>query len=200
MFTSMDWWEAGNRPYNWMSSASQTPLSRWFLFVHERDQFLSFTNMQVAASALAVDRYGSYVQVETSSSTNYFGRHFLSTNLEPSTNAAGSYHGCPVVDAATPIQADGTNFVFKPVWDYVLLSSALPPPVIISSLTVTNGMVSLGITNLMPTATNRMLTCQNLLFPVWSTNDTFVATSWQTNWIGMVSNTWDKLFFKIETQ
>lgn len=197
---SMDWWDAGNRPYNWMLADPQTPLSRWFLFAHERDQFLSFTNMRVAASALGVDRYGACVQVEASPSSNYFGRHFLSTDLEPSTNAPGSYHGCPVVDLATPLQADGATPVFKPAWDYLLLCDSIPPPTVIASLTMTNGMVSLGVTNLMPTATNSVLTCREILRPAWSTSATFVATSGQTNWVGGYSNTWDNVFFKIEAQ
>jgi hypothetical protein len=200
MLASMDWWDAGNRPYNWMQADPQTPLSHWFLFVHERDQFLPFPNMQIAASALRVDCYGPQVQVETSSSSNYFGRHFLSTDLEPSTNAAGSYHGCPVVDVATPLQSDGSTPVFKPVWDYLLLGDAVPPPPTISTLMITNSMVSLGVTNLMPTATNLVLTCQDLLFPAWSTSATFVGTSWHTNWVGVCSSSWERAFFKIEAQ
>jgi hypothetical protein len=121
VFTDMDWWVAGNRPYNWMSAASQTPADRWYLFAHERDQFLDFGEMQASAAALDVTRYGAYVRVETSAAPTSGNRHFLSTNLEPSTNQPTSYHGCPVVDAATPLQADGATPVFKPVWDYLLL-------------------------------------------------------------------------------
>jgi hypothetical protein len=61
------------------------------------------------------------VRVESSAAPTSGNRHFLSTNLEPSTNQPTSYHGCPVVDAATPLQADGATPVFKPVWDYLLL-------------------------------------------------------------------------------
>ncbi|MEI8290128.1 MAG: hypothetical protein WCH99_11705 [Verrucomicrobiota bacterium] len=121
VFTDMDWWVAGNRPYNWMSAASQTPADRCYLFAHERDQFLDFGEMQTSAAALDVTRYGAYVREESSASPAFNNRHFLSTNLEPSTNQPTSYHGCPVVDAATPLQADGATPVFKPVWDYLLL-------------------------------------------------------------------------------
>ncbi len=121
VFTDMDWWVASNRPYNWMSATSATPASLWYLFAHERDQFLDFGEMQISAAALDVTRYGAYVQVESSGSPTFSNRHFLSTNLDPSTNQPASYHGCPVVDAATPLQADGVTPVFKPVWDYLLL-------------------------------------------------------------------------------
>ena len=121
VFTDMDWWVAGNRPYNWMSATSSTPANLWYLFAHERDQFLDFGEMQISAAALDVSRYGAYVQVESSGSPTFSNRHFLSTNLDPSTNQPASYHGCPVVDAATPLQADGVTPVFKPVWDYLLL-------------------------------------------------------------------------------
>ncbi len=121
VFTDMDWWVAGNRPYNWMSATSSTPANLWYLFAHERDQFLDFGEMQISAAALDVSRYGAYVQVESSGSPTFSNRHFLSTNLDPATNQPTSYHGCPVVDAATPLQADGVTPVFKPVWDYLLL-------------------------------------------------------------------------------
>ena len=109
VFTDMDWWVAGNRPYNWMSVTSQTPADRWYLFAHERDQFLDFAEMQTSAAALDVTRYGAYVRVESSASPAFGNRHFLSTNLDPSTSQSTSYHGCPVVDAATPLQADGVT-------------------------------------------------------------------------------------------
>lgn len=126
MFTSMDWWVAGNRPYNWMSTTPLTPVDHWYLFAHERDQFLDFAQMQICATALDVSRYGAYVQVETATSASYSNRHFLSTNLEPAPAQATSYHGCPIVDAATPPQADGITPVFKPVWDYLLLHDTAP--------------------------------------------------------------------------
>jgi hypothetical protein len=81
--------------------------------------------MQTAAAALDVSRYGAPVQVE-SSSPDYGSRHFLSTNLEPSPAQSGSYHGCPVVDAATPMQSDGMTPVLKPVWDYLLFNNTQP--------------------------------------------------------------------------
>jgi hypothetical protein len=126
MFTDMDWWVAGNRPYNWMSSASQTPVDRWYFLAHERDQFLDFTEMQASATALDVTRYGAYVQVESSPSASYSGRHFLSTNLAPAPAQPTSFHGCPIVDAATPLETDGVTPVLKPVWDHLLLHETAP--------------------------------------------------------------------------
>ncbi len=121
MFTDMDWWVAGGRPYNWMSAPPLTPVDRWYFFAHERDQFLDFDEMQTSAAALDVSRYGAFVRVEASASPGYGGRHFLSTNLEPAPAQAASYHGCPVVDSATPMQSDGVTPVLKPAWDYMLL-------------------------------------------------------------------------------
>ena len=128
IFAGMDWWTGGAppRPYNWMFTTPQTPVDRWYSFAHERDQFLDFTEMQAAAAALDVTRYGACVRVESSTSGGYGSRHFLSTNLEPAPAQSSSYHGCPVVDAATPMQADGVTPVFKPVWDYLLLHDTRP--------------------------------------------------------------------------
>lgn len=133
IFAGMDWWVAGNRPYDWMFDTPQTPVDRWYLVAHERDQFLDFQEMITAAAALDVSRYGAHVQVESSTSANHGGRHFLTTNLEPAPAQPTSYHGCPVVDAATPMQAVGTTStpVLKPVWDYILLHDT--PPLTIES-------------------------------------------------------------------
>ena len=128
VFTGMDWWTDGAppRPYNWMFISPQTPVDRWYCFAHERDQFLDFTEMQAAAAALDVTRYGACERVESAPSDDYGSRHFLSTNLEPAPGQSSSYHGCPVVDAATPMQGDGVTPVFKPVWDYLLLHVTQP--------------------------------------------------------------------------
>jgi len=127
MFSDMDWWKWGNQPYNWMSTTPQTPVNYWYLFAHERDELLDFTEMQTCAAALDVSRYGAYVQVETATSASYSGRHFLSTNLDPSSAAqTNPFHRCTVFDGATPMQADGVTPVFKPVWDYMLLHDTAP--------------------------------------------------------------------------
>ncbi len=127
VFSDMDWWAVGNKPYKWMFTTPQTPVNNWYLFAHERDELLNFTNMQTCAAALDVSRYGAYVQVETSTSASYGGRHFLATNLDPSsTNQPNPFHRCTVVDSATPMQADGVTPVFKPVWDYMLLHDTAP--------------------------------------------------------------------------
>lgn len=137
MFTDMDWWVAGNRPYNWMVSTPQTPVDRWFFLAHERDQYLDFTEMQTCATALHVDRYGEYVRVEMSASPSFSNRHFLSTNLDPAPAQPTSYHGCPVVDAATPLQADGATPILKPAWDYLLLHETPPITIELSDTNLT---------------------------------------------------------------
>jgi hypothetical protein len=126
LFASVDWWQVGSRPYNWMSTLPQTPVDRWYLFAHERDQLLDFAQMQAGAAALDLVRYGGFLQVETAVQGGYQRRHFLSTNLEPAPPLAGSFHACPVADAATPKLADGVTPVFEPVWKYMLLNETLP--------------------------------------------------------------------------
>ena len=127
VFSDMDWWAVGNKPYKWMFTTPQTPVNNWYLFAHERDELLDFTNMQTCSAALDVSRYGAYVQVETATSASYSGRHFLASNLDPSsTNQPNPFHRCTVVDSATPMQADGVTPVFKPVWDYLLLHDTAP--------------------------------------------------------------------------
>lgn len=165
MFTDMDWWVAGDRSYNWMSSTPQTSVDRWYLFAHERDQYLDFVQMQTCAAALDVSRYGAYVQVETATSASFEGRHFLSTNLEPAPAQSTSYHGCPVVDAATPMQADGVTPVYKPVWDYMLLHDTSPVTIVLTggnvSVTFSPGTLEqsddLSLWTQLPTATSPLI-------------------------------------------
>jgi hypothetical protein len=40
LFGSMDFWYAGNRPYNWMSMTPETGVPGWFALVHERNQVI----------------------------------------------------------------------------------------------------------------------------------------------------------------
>ena len=126
LFSCVDWWQAGNRPYNWMSGNPRTPVSRWYLFAHEQDQLLDFAQIAAGAAALDLGRYGAVSRTEAVFAGNYLRRHFLSTNLDPAPLLAGSYHGCPVADAATPKLADGVTPVFEPVWRYMLLDETLP--------------------------------------------------------------------------
>lgn len=144
MFTDMDWWVAGNRFYNWISATTQTTVDRWCFLAHERDQPLGFTAMQACAVALDVSRYGASVKAESSTSASFGGRHFLSTNLEPAPAQSASYHGCPIVDAATPRQADGVTPVFKTLWDYLLLHDTVPVTIESTSSTSISVIFSSG--------------------------------------------------------
>jgi len=128
MFAGTDWWEGGTppRPYNWMFTSPQTPVDRWYLFAHERDQIIDFSYIQDASMALDLSRYGAHERVE-SSSNGYKFRHFLSTNLEPNPESPNNYHGCPVVDVALPMESDGVTPVFKTVWDSTSINIIFSP-------------------------------------------------------------------------
>lgn len=125
MLDSMDYWVAGGRPYDWVSQASATPVSRYFMLTHERDEFAVLDKLTAHVAALDVDRYGEVVNVDASQSP-FEGSHFLTTNLEPARGGAGKYHGTPVSDVDTPLAADGVSPVLKPAWDYLLLHETSP--------------------------------------------------------------------------
>jgi hypothetical protein len=106
-----------------------------------------------------------------------------------------------VYDAAIPYQPDGRTPVLKPTWDYLLLHDTAPPPTVITGIALNDGLLSLAISNLTATITNRVLRCTDLIFPVWSTTCTFMAVSGQTNWAETCrSNQEDGVFYRIESE
>jgi hypothetical protein len=77
--------------------------------------------------------------------------------------------------------------VFAPDWT---------PPVI-SSATVTSGIISLNVTNLLPGCSNRVERCLSLESNTWQTVDTFLSSDVQTNWSHPVSNDWTRAFYRV---
>lgn len=129
MFDSMDYWLAGARPYDWVFQESATPVSRWFMLTHERDQSAVLDLLKGHVAALDVDRYGDAVSADVSQPP-FWESHFLTTNLEPARGGAGEYHGTPVSDVDTPLSADGVTPLLKPSWDHLLLHETSPVTVI----------------------------------------------------------------------
>lgn len=60
------------------------------------------------------------------------------------------------------------------------------------------GDIAIGITNLAIGSTNHVLSTPSLIFPVWSTESTFEATSRSTNWLGTLSET--NAFYQLKSE
>jgi hypothetical protein len=105
----------------WLLRPSATPEQRLFAFTHVQDSTASafFLNQRT----LGLDAFGPIVSVDQTPPP-YGGSRMLTTFLEPA--AALAYHGAPVIDYATPRDAQG-NPVYAPVWTYLLASLAPAP-------------------------------------------------------------------------
>jgi pimeloyl-ACP methyl ester carboxylesterase len=125
MFASMDYWEAGKRPCNWMLERPRTPVERWYFLAHERDQILDFAKMKVSATGLGLEPFGPFVPVESATDPAFGGTRCLSTNIDPASIASTSFHGSVLVNPALARNADGLP-ALKPAWDYMLLHNNSP--------------------------------------------------------------------------
>lgn len=102
------------REASWLAKSSQTPMDRYYGFVHLQDP--SFKNIQQAWSLLGLGEYGGMVNVDTQKPP-YNYSHQLTTSAKP--QVADKYHGSVVTDQTTPRRPNG-NLLFQNVWIYLL--------------------------------------------------------------------------------
>ena len=69
----------------------------------------------------------------------------------------------------------------------------------ISGATVSGDNLSLAITNLAITSSNNIRRSLNLLSSDWNVVTTFVAAAAYTNWSEQLTDTWSRVFFRIES-
>jgi hypothetical protein len=102
----------------WVTAFGLTPAARYFGFSHQRDGQLPWTLIEKQWTALGMDSFGAFVDVDTVA-VPFNQSHMLSSNLDKSVNIPDgqAYHGITVVDAVTPL--DGTGLpVYRRVWQY----------------------------------------------------------------------------------
>ena len=118
IFAAADWFPFEDRPANWASEPSITPIHKVFIFAHLRDPLVLWERVLPFARAGDFDRFGEPVSVDSADSARSFGyRHILTTDVD-----ADNLHNAVVVDAHTPRNPVSGEPVFLPVWSYMLLS------------------------------------------------------------------------------
>jgi hypothetical protein len=117
---SVDWYNLGNEPANWMTAPSATPADRYYGFCHVDDDL--YPKALLGWTALGMDAFGPNTNVD-STTTPYGNTHRLYTRVQPvaflgdNLNAA---HNCVATAAYAPKQPDGITPVYVPVWEYLL--------------------------------------------------------------------------------
>jgi hypothetical protein len=105
-------------PALWLSQPSLTPANRYFGFTHVADDLVPLALVSRNWTALGLSDGGPQASVD-GAAPPYSGSRQLLTSAPPNPNPIGSTpsptHASPVVDAFTPIDAQGTP-VYRPVW------------------------------------------------------------------------------------
>jgi hypothetical protein len=107
-----DYDNASGLPAEWLFFKSKTSPSRFYGFGDTKDNIVPWANLQQIWTALGLKAFGDPVDVDTAVA-GFGGSHMLSTSQGNSANG----HSIPVVDSATPMDADGFP-VFRRVWQY----------------------------------------------------------------------------------
>ena len=92
-------------------------------------------------------------------------------------------------------QTNLTSYLLPPTNGWVVFSPAPPK---ISSITATNGTISLSVTNLLPGFSNYVECATNLSAANWNVVNTFVLSGGpQTNLVQVATDNWPQAFFRI---
>ena len=83
-----------------------------------------------------------------------------------------------------------------PITTFTYTIHNAPYQATLTGLSISNGMVSFGITNLSSSATNYVLRCHDLMAPFWTTSHIFTGVSGQINWSEAFSNGWQNVFYR----
>ena len=147
IFASTDWWTGGRRPADWMSAEAATPKSRYYALGHERDLLVLQNRMLAGLEALGLDDFGAIQAPEAHSGIYFGGTHRLMTNVDPRIpTLLLDAHSAMIVDAYTPLDADGTSLEMQPAWTHMLTAPMVPPvPRIAIERTNPDGVVRIGL-------------------------------------------------------
>jgi len=89
-----------------------------------------------------------------------------------------------------------TSYLLPATNGWVVFAPNLTPP-IISTVTLTNGILTLGLTNLLAGNSNHVERCSSLPSTNWQVVDTFVSAGTQTNWSQSVTGNGSQSFYRV---
>jgi hypothetical protein len=105
----------------WASLPNVTPVARQYGFTHVADTQAVYPTVTANWAAIGLGSLGAVVSVDGASAP-FGGSRQLSTSVAPNPNPTGPTaaptHGAPVVNAVTPLDAQGQPLL-RPVWIYL---------------------------------------------------------------------------------
>jgi hypothetical protein len=108
-------------PATWLSLPNVTPASRQFGFTHTGDELVPLALVSQNWTLLGLSEFGPNTTVDGASPPYGLSRRLV-TSAAPSPGAATitpqPRHSSPVVDAVTPLDAQGAP-LYRPVWIYL---------------------------------------------------------------------------------
>jgi hypothetical protein len=127
MFADTDWWtpngQLPGQPANWITAPGVTAPEYFFGFVHTNDPLILYPEELATWTGYGLTQFGGPALVEGNAAP-YLGSHEFTTGLTPQDGT--NFHGATVVDAATPLELDGTP-VYQPVWQFMMTGPAELP-------------------------------------------------------------------------
>ena len=128
MFASTDWWNVERRPADWMMANTATPKERYFALGHQRDLLVRRNRFLAGWEALGLDSFGEIQAPELPSGRYFGGTHRLVTDVDPRIpTPLLDTHSAMIVDAYTPLDADGEPSIMARAWRYMLVAPIHPP-------------------------------------------------------------------------
>jgi hypothetical protein len=113
-----DWSKTIKGPAPWSSEPPITSADSQYGFTHLLDKTAPYPLVSSQWASMGLQAFGSAVSIDGQPAP-YGSSHELTTNAEPNlSGTTNPYHSATVVDAATPIAANGTP-VYEPVWNYM---------------------------------------------------------------------------------
>jgi hypothetical protein len=108
-----------NTPAAWLDLPTITPAARLYGFAHAGDELIPFAFLQINWARLGLAGFGAAVSVD-GAAPPFGNSHQLVTGAAPASapTVTAPLHAAMVLDAATPLAADGTP-LFRPVWTYM---------------------------------------------------------------------------------
>lgn len=114
-----DWGQTANSPAPWLSLPNLTPPVRQYGFIHTADGIVDPQQVFTNWGLLDLDMFGPTVSVD-GASPPFGNSHQLVTSAPPNPLdvSPAATHGATVVDASTPLDAQGDP-LFQSVWQYL---------------------------------------------------------------------------------
>jgi len=109
----------------WIYNAGLTPVSKYYSFLDLQDDVAPYPYQYKVVIAMGLTASGDDSTLVDDKTSPYNHSHCLYTNATPNFNSGtGKYHGLPVVDIYTPLDANSKP-LFTEVWTYMLMNSSV---------------------------------------------------------------------------